>query len=115
MNNQNNSMTPENLQHFIDTNGIEATILPMNESTPTVMDAARVLDVRADQVIKSLIFIANGNPILVINKQPGWTPVNSLKTWQSAAIVSEWHPRKKRYPSADTWWEACRLSGTKNH
>lgn len=77
-------MTPENLQHFIDTNGIEATILTMNESTPTVMDAARVLDVRADQVIKSLIFIANGNPILVINN--GTARVDPRKLAENLAI-----------------------------
>jgi Cys-tRNA(Pro) deacylase len=67
MNRQIVSMTQKDLQRFIDANGIEATILPMTEQTPTVADAARALGVKTDWIIKSLIFIANDSPLLVIN------------------------------------------------
>lgn len=55
------------LQRFIDTHGIEAAILPMKGHTSTVDDAARELGVDSDQVIKSLIFKVDGQPLLVIN------------------------------------------------
>lgn len=55
------------LQTFIDTNGLEATILPLSERTATVEEAARALGVATDQIIKSLVFVLNGTPILVIN------------------------------------------------
>ncbi len=60
-------LTSTDLQRFIDENQIEATILPMDEHTLTVPDAARALGVEADQIIKSLIFMIKGEPLLVIN------------------------------------------------
>jgi Cys-tRNA(Pro) deacylase len=35
--------------------------------TPTVPDAARALGVKTDQIIKSLVFLVNNDPLLVIN------------------------------------------------
>ena len=60
-------LTSTNLQHFIDTHQIEATILPMDQHTPTVPDAARALGVEPEQIIKSLVFLVKGEPLLVIN------------------------------------------------
>lgn len=61
------SFSSEDLQQFIETNQIDATILPMNGHTPTVSDAARELGVETDQIIKSLVFVAGDSPLLVIN------------------------------------------------
>ncbi len=41
--------------------------MPLNEHTPTVSDAARALKVENDQIIKSLVFHIDGDPLLVIN------------------------------------------------
>lgn len=60
-------LTSANLQQFIDQHQIEATILPMVEHTPTVPDAARALGVDTDQIIKSLVFLVDDEPLLVIN------------------------------------------------
>jgi Cys-tRNA(Pro) deacylase len=60
-------LTSVDLQHFIDEHQIEATILPMAEHTLTVPDAARALQVEPDQIIKSLVFLVKGEPLLVIN------------------------------------------------
>lgn len=60
-------LTRLDLQRFLDGHQIAATILPMQEHTPTVPDAARVLGVEADQIIKSLVFIIKDKPLLVIN------------------------------------------------
>ncbi len=59
-------LTSRDLQRFIDENRIAAQILPMAENTPTVPDAARALGVTEDQIIKSLVFLVDGQPTLVI-------------------------------------------------
>ncbi len=59
-------LTSQDLQQFIDENQITAEILPMEEDTPTVPDAARALGVGEDQIIKSLVFLVDGQPALVI-------------------------------------------------
>ncbi len=70
-------MDSRNLQNFIDQHSIDATIIPLNEHTPTVGDAARALDVATDLIIKSLVFHIDGNPLLVINN--GTTRVDRKK------------------------------------
>jgi len=60
-------MNRKDLQQFIDAHNIDATILPMDRHTSTVEDAARALSVETDQIIKSLVFIARGEPLIVIN------------------------------------------------
>lgn len=60
-------LTSVDLQRFIDAHHIEAEILIMAEHTPTVPDAARALQVEPEQIIKSLVFLVNDEPILVIN------------------------------------------------
>ncbi len=95
-------MTPEDLQNFITTHGIQAAILPMAEHTPTVMDAARVLGAETDQIIKSLIFLANGNPVLVINN--GLARVDRRKL----ADCLETHHKKVRLASPE---QALAFSG----
>lgn len=62
-----NPLTREDLQQFIDAGGITATILPLDAHTATVEDAARVLAVDTEQIIKSLLFLVDGEPLLVIN------------------------------------------------
>jgi prolyl-tRNA editing enzyme YbaK/EbsC (Cys-tRNA(Pro) deacylase) len=60
-------LTHYDLQQFIDTHRIKATILPLDAHTSTVLDAARVLGVLTDQIIKSLVFSIGDTPLLVIN------------------------------------------------
>lgn len=60
-------MNSSELQRFIRTRGISAEILPMDSHTPTVADAAQALGVATLQVIKSLVFMVKGDPLLVIN------------------------------------------------
>ena len=59
-------LTNKNLQCFIDENQIIAEILPMEADTPTVPAAARALGVKEEQIIKSLVFLVDGQPILII-------------------------------------------------
>jgi prolyl-tRNA editing enzyme YbaK/EbsC (Cys-tRNA(Pro) deacylase) len=60
-------LTRLDLQRFLDQHQIAASILRMQEHTPTVPDAARALGVEAAQIIKSLVFIIKSEPLLVIN------------------------------------------------
>jgi prolyl-tRNA editing enzyme YbaK/EbsC (Cys-tRNA(Pro) deacylase) len=60
-------LTSADLQQFIAANQIDATILPMAAHTSTVGDAARELGVETDQIIKSLVFLGDGRPLLVVN------------------------------------------------
>lgn len=58
------------LQAYIDTHHLEAAILPMDVHTATVADAARALGVDAERIIKSLLFMADHQPLLVVNNGP---------------------------------------------
>ncbi|MCP4422301.1 MAG: YbaK/EbsC family protein, partial [Chloroflexi bacterium] len=55
-----------NLQQFIDEQGIEAEILHLTVDTPTVAAAAEALEVVPQQIIKSVLFLADGEPVMVI-------------------------------------------------
>lgn len=63
----NTMLNSKHLQTFIDTHRLTAAILPMDAHTATVSDAARALGVSTDLIIKSLVFMAGEQPILVIN------------------------------------------------
>jgi prolyl-tRNA editing enzyme YbaK/EbsC (Cys-tRNA(Pro) deacylase) len=95
-------LTRLDLQHFLDQHRIAATILPMHEHTPTVPDAARVLGVEADQIIKSLVFIVKDEPLLVIN--------NGLAKVDRARIASHLGVGKKQVKFA-TAEQALTLTG----
>ena len=60
-------MDRTDLQTFINDQTIQATIMPLNEHTLTVGDAAKALGVDTHQIIKSLVFHIDGKPLLVIN------------------------------------------------
>ncbi|MCG3210596.1 MAG: hypothetical protein FOGNACKC_04227 [Anaerolineae bacterium] len=70
-------LTSADLQQFINRHAIAATILPMAEHTPTVPDAARALQVTEGQIIKSLVFLVQSQPVLIINN--GVTRVDPRK------------------------------------
>ena len=61
------TMDSANLQRFINRHQIEAKIIPLSEHTTTVADAAGALAVGTEQIIKSLVFRINDEPLLVIN------------------------------------------------
>lgn len=65
-----NTFSHQQLQRFIAQHQLEAEILPMDRHTRTVPDAAEALGVAEEQIIKSLVFMVNGEPLLVINNGP---------------------------------------------
>jgi Cys-tRNA(Pro) deacylase len=60
-------MNSNDLQRFIDRHHVLATILSMDQHTPTVPQAAKALGVDPWQIIKTLVFIIKDDPLLVIN------------------------------------------------
>lgn len=59
-------MDSTDLAHFIDEHNIDAEIVHLDEETPTVATAADALGVTAEQIIKSVLFLAAGEPLLVV-------------------------------------------------
>jgi prolyl-tRNA editing enzyme YbaK/EbsC (Cys-tRNA(Pro) deacylase) len=59
-------MNSTDLDRFIAQNGIKAEILHLESETPTVAAAAEAIGVQPEQIIKSVLFLADGRPVLVI-------------------------------------------------
>lgn len=59
-------MTPNDLQQYIETNAIPAEVISLTDPTPTVETAAEAVGAHTDQIIKSLLFLVAGEPVLAI-------------------------------------------------
>ena len=59
-------MDSRDLQRFIDETKVRATIVHLPSETPTVEDAARAVGCQPEQIGKSILFLANGVPYLVV-------------------------------------------------
>lgn len=59
-------MNSTDLARYIEQNEIEAEILHLQSGTPTVAAAAAALGVQPEQIIKSVLFLADGRPVLAI-------------------------------------------------
>ncbi len=59
-------MDSSDLALFITIHGIKAEIVHLPVETPTVAAAAEAVNVKPEQIIKSLLFIADGSPVLVV-------------------------------------------------
>lgn len=59
-------LTAASVQQFIDAQGVTARVLFLEEETPTVAAAAAVLGVAPAQIIKSVLFLADKEPVVVI-------------------------------------------------
>jgi prolyl-tRNA editing enzyme YbaK/EbsC (Cys-tRNA(Pro) deacylase) len=64
------ALTSADLQRFIAAHAIAAEILPLAQRTSTVSEAARALGVGSVQIIKSLVFLCDAEPLLVITNGP---------------------------------------------
>lgn len=59
-------LTADDLERYIDEHGIAAEVLRLPGETPTVEEAARVVGCTTDQIVKSVLFVVNGEPYLCI-------------------------------------------------
>ena len=59
-------MNETDLARYIDKNNIKAEIITLNQQTPTVNDAASAVGAPVEQIGKSILFVAEESPMLVI-------------------------------------------------
>ena len=59
-------MNSEDLARYIEDHGIDAEIVHLPVHTPTVEAAAEAVSVEPDHIGKSLLFLVEGRPILII-------------------------------------------------
>lgn len=64
-------LTPDDLQRYIEEHHIQAELMRDVGDTPTVLDAARALGVPPEQIIKTLVFLVDGKPVVYITNGPG--------------------------------------------
>ncbi len=59
-------MDSSDLQRYISENQISAELIFLAEKTPTVAAAATAVGVEPAQIVKSVLFLADGRPLLVV-------------------------------------------------
>ena len=86
-------LTPVDLTRFIAQHGIAAELVVPPVETPTVVAAAAALGIEPGQVIKSLLFLVVGEPVLMIAS--GAAPVDR------GALAARFGVGKKQIKLAD--------------
>jgi Cys-tRNA(Pro) deacylase len=82
--------------------GVDARVVEFAESTRTAQDAARALGTSNGQIVKSLVFVADGKPVLVLA-----SGANRVDTAKVARLAGASRVEKA---SADTTREATGFS-----
>lgn len=59
-------LTTKDLMNFIEQHDVEAELLELSVPTPTVEDAAQAVGARPEQVVKSLLFLVDDQPVVAI-------------------------------------------------
>ena len=59
-------LTPQDLEMYLTKHQIDGELIHLSVPTPTVETAAEAVNVSPDQIVKSLLFIIDGHPALVI-------------------------------------------------
>jgi prolyl-tRNA editing enzyme YbaK/EbsC (Cys-tRNA(Pro) deacylase) len=72
------TLGPEDLLKYLEKADAEAELIPVDVETPTVEAAARAVKSSPDSIVKSLIFMAAGRPILVIAGGKQRVPIELL-------------------------------------
>jgi Cys-tRNA(Pro) deacylase len=55
------------LEQFLQAHGIQGTLIPLSVPTPTVETAAEAIGTTPDRIVKSLLFLIDERPVLVIS------------------------------------------------
>lgn len=59
-------LTPEDLKKYLEEHAFPGEVIEISEPTPTVQAAAEAVGVAPDEIIKSLLFLADTDPVMVI-------------------------------------------------
>lgn len=60
------SKSIDRVKEFLKSNGINCEIKEFSETTRTALDAANAIGCEVGQIIKSLVFLADGKPIILL-------------------------------------------------
>jgi prolyl-tRNA editing enzyme YbaK/EbsC (Cys-tRNA(Pro) deacylase) len=60
------TLSPADLERFLHANQIPGEIVHLETMTPTVQAAAAAVGVEPDDIVKSILFLVDGRPVLVI-------------------------------------------------
>lgn len=95
-------LSVDDLREWVERRRIPVEWHPTDRETPTVPSAAEALGVRVEQIIKSLVFLIDGEPYLTISN--GETRVSDRKL---ASLLGVGRSKVRLAPGA----EALRLTG----
>lgn len=96
------NMDSSDLQAYIDAHNIAAEIVVLADETPTVAAAATAVGVAPAQIIKSVLFLADGRPLLVIT--------NGLTRIQRKRLADEAGLSRRKVKIADAI-QVARITG----
>ena len=74
-------LNPADLQAYIDQHGLRAQLILLPVPTPTVEAAAAAVGAKVEQIVKSLLFWIESEPIMVVASGPGHVDRRSLATY----------------------------------
>jgi Cys-tRNA(Pro) deacylase len=89
-------LTPENLEAYLKEHAIEGEVLHLDVPTPTVQTAAEAVGVAPEQIIKTLLFLADEDPVVAIANGP------ARVEWKILAAYLEIPRRRLHMADPDT-------------
>lgn len=72
------TLTADDLQAWLRRHGVAAEIVRLNTPTPTVQAAAEAVGAPPDHILKTVVFLAAGEPVLVVARGPERIPLGAL-------------------------------------
>ena len=86
-------LTPDDLQTFLTENNIPAEIVHLDVHTPTVPAAAEAIGVVADQIVKTVVFLIDGQPHAVF--------ANGVRRVDTRKLATRFGVNRKKVKLAD--------------
>jgi prolyl-tRNA editing enzyme YbaK/EbsC (Cys-tRNA(Pro) deacylase) len=86
-------LTPADLVEFMKQNAVPGEILYLSLPTPTVEAAAQAVRTKPERIVKSILFLVNGAPVLSIS--------SGLRVIERRAIAQHYNVGRKRVKLAD--------------
>jgi Cys-tRNA(Pro) deacylase len=88
-------LSPADLQAFLQNHGVQGEILHLEVPTPTVETAAQAVGARNEQIVKTLLFLIDGEPVAAIAN--GTAPIEQ----RALAALYEVGRKKVKLASAE--------------
>src|SRR5579859_7729898 len=86
-------LTPDDLQRYLSEQNIAAEIIHVSAHTPTVTAAAEALGVTVDQIVKTVLFLIDGQPHAVM--------ANGVRRIDTRKLAAAFNVNRKKVKLAD--------------